>query len=258
MPDHQRPQNQRTIAVVMLHGRCNMVCDFCAAECGLEPFSLKEAVALLRRLRGRGYTGVVLGGGEPFSWPQLLDLAAEAKALGLGVQVGTNAVDLPPDFAALPAIDRYVLPLESARAETHDRVRHLRGQSHHALMVARLNALREAGREVTVSTVVTAENLLELPELGQWLENYARRGGRLHAWHLYRFIPVGRGGALTMQRFEVSEAAYLEAAEAERSCHPAMTIYRRPDMYHSREVEFFWKEDARICVGSEEWAAQER
>lgn len=247
------PSN-RTIAVVMLHGGCNMVCDFCVAEQHLEPFSREEALTLVHRLCGQGYAGIVLGGGEPFRWPHLLELAIEAKELGLEVQAGTNGALLPPDFATLPGIDRYVLPLESVDTETHDRVRHLRGHSHHALICAHLETLREAGKEVTVSTVVTAENLDGLPALGDWLSAYAAEGGRLHAWHLYRFIPLGRGGAYTQHRFEVSEAAYHCAADAEKQRHPELVVYKRPDMYHSRQVEFFWREDGRIRVGSTEWA----
>ena len=252
------PKARRSIAVIMLHGGCNMVCDFCAAECGLEAFAREEAFALVKRLRAKGFTGVVLGGGEPFTWPHVAELAVAASAQGFEVQVGTNGTVLPADFATLPGVDRYVLPLESAQPKTHNHVRHMRGVSHHALIVERLMDLRAAGREVTVSTVVTAENLTELPELGDWLGTYVREGGRLHAWHLYRFIAVGRGGASTMARFDVSEAEYHVAAEAEKARHPGMTIYKRPDMYHSRDVDFFWRAGGHVRVGSLEWAAQGR
>lgn len=244
----------RTIAVVMLHGGCNMDCGFCVAENSLDRMSWAQATDLLRRLADSGFVNAVLGGGEPFAWSRLTELGAFAKDLGLEVQVGTNGVSLPPDFAALDCFDRYVLPIESAAPALHDAMRPLRGRSHHALILRRLEALRAAGRDVTVSTVVTAENVDMLPELGGWIAAYVAGGGRLHAWHLYRFIPEGRGGAVNAGRFYLEKDAYDAAVRTVRAAFPQITIFKRPDMYHSHDVDFFWREGGALRIGSRVWA----
>lgn len=219
--------------------------------------TLEQAHRLLRALKAQRFEEVVLGGGEPFLWqPGVTELGALAKGLGFFVQVGTNAIALPLGFEYLDAIDRFVLPLESMDSAVHDGMRPFRGGSHHALIIDRLSALRAAGRSVTVSTLVTAENLDALPQVGAFLREYAVSGGLLHAWHLYKFIPEGRGGSRNSGRFAISDAAYHTASDAARQLFPSLTIYKRPDMFHSRDVDFFWYADGALRVGSQVWSAQ--
>ena len=230
------------IAVVMLTPACGMSCAFCVTE-DFEPMDFEEAVALLRGLRERGILRLVLGGGEPFTWGHgTLALAARAKAMGFHVQVGTNGIDLPEGFERLDSIDRYVLPLESTDPAVHDGLR-VFSRSHHAIILDRLERLRAAGKPVTVSTVVTRENIGDLPGLGRFLEAYRLGGGLLHAWHLYRFIPVGRGGGRHAERLAVDEADFHRPCDALKEAGLGFPVYKRPDMYRSRTVGFYpaWK-----------------
>ena len=99
------------VAVVFLQPQCNMTCTFCVTEDDFEPIRFEDAVDLLGHLVQRGVRSVVFGGGEPFQWPgDVLQLASEARARGLTVQIGTNGIDLPRGFADLECIDRWVLP----------------------------------------------------------------------------------------------------------------------------------------------------
>ncbi len=230
------------IAVVMLTPDCGMACAFCVTE-PFEPMDSGEVVALLRGLRERGVLRLVLGGGEPFAWRHgTVALTARAKAMGFHVQVGTNGIDLPEGFERLESIDGYVLPLESADAAAHDGLR-VFSRSHHAIIQDRLERLRAAGKQVTVSTVVTRENLGGLGDLGCFLEAYRLRGGLLHAWHLYRFLPVGRGGGRHAERLAVAESDYHQACDAVKRAGLGFPIYKRADMYRSRTVGFYpaWK-----------------
>ncbi len=47
-----------------------------------------------------------------------------------------------------------------------------------------------------------------LLRVGEFLRYFQENGGRLHAWHLYRFMPVGRGGSLNSERFETADGAF--------------------------------------------------
>lgn len=239
----------KRIASIFLAPQCDMACRFCASELGFDAMTFDEAVALLQDLRGTEVTHVVLGGGEPFLWaPGVARLAEAGKALGFHVQICTNGVPVPGDFARLPGVDRFILPLEAADAFTHNAARLWPAGDHHALVLARLEALRIARREVTVSTVVTAETLPGLEATADLLRARAAAGQRLHAWHLYRFLPVGRGGALHGAELAVDPAAYRAACDRLKAAGLPFTVYRRDDMLRASSVAYLWQERGTLRV----------
>ncbi len=250
----------RRIAVVFLHGGCAMRCRFCISDARLSSMSRTQYLSVLETLRARGFDQIVVGGGEPCEWPGDWRYAAgEAKVRGFHVQLGTNGVLLPEGFARVGSVDRFVLPMDAAEPALHNDLRRSGPvgagtcADHHGLILQRLETLRRAGREVTVSTVVNAANLAETPAIGRWLGRYAGRGGRVHAWHLYRFIPAGRGGANHASALDISNEAYEAAVHAARHAVEGVRVFKRPDMRHSRTVDFFWQEGAQLKVGSEVW-----
>lgn len=243
----------RSIGVVMVHPGCNMQCRFCVTDNALTSMRFEDAEYAMDLMAARGMNNLVLGGGEPFLWkPGIVRLAETAHQRGFLVQAGTNGVALPKDFSRIRAFDRFVLPLESADPEIHNRMRQYDG-NHHALIRRRLSDLGEAGRSVTVSTVVTAENIGGLADLAGLLEDYALSGMRLHAWHLYQFIPAGRGGARHAHALRVAETEYDEACAAMKSLPLTFRIFKRKDMRHSKTVDFFWMEGTRLRIGSQVW-----
>lgn len=250
-------RDDRRIAVVFLHGGCAMGCLFCVSDTALEGMTQALFARTLDLLEERGFEEVVIGGGEPTEWPHDWRTAARAaKARGFLVQLGTNGRLLPPGYTGFEAVDRFVLPLDGATAETHDQLRPSggrAGESHHRLILRRLEELRAAGREVTVSTVVNALNVREIGGIAARLNHHVDSGGRLHAWHLYRFLPVGRGGARHADELALSDAAYGAAVALARAAAPDLTLYKRPDMRHSRTVDFFWNCGGAVVTGSEVW-----
>lgn len=245
------PAPGKRIASLFLLPQCDMSCRFCASERDFSVMSWDQASSLLAELASYSIRNVVLGGGEPFLWPHgLRRLSRRARDLGFLVQVCTNGVSLPPDFGDIDSIDRYLLPLESMDAARHDALRrHRRG--HHALVLERIAALAGSRRELTVSTVVTRENAADLPRIAAYLERTARSGVALHAWHLYRFLPVGRGGSVNAGQLGIDREDYLEACGSVRSRDLGFRVYRRDDMRRSSSVEFFWFERDGLRTGSE-------
>ena len=241
------------IAVVFLHPACNMTCTFCGTENDIDSMTPGQARALLDRIESRGIGNVVLGGGEPFAWEHdVVSVARDGKAKGFLVQVGTNGIDLPPRFETLDCIDRYVLPLDGPDAASHNAVRITR-DGHYDLIMGRLETLRASVKSVTVSTVVTSQNVDGLDRIGSFLAKYCARGGQLHAWHLYKFLPIGRGGRENADSLSISDADYDDACTAIKQRNLGFPVYRRRDMRHSRFVDFFWYERGSIRIGSEVW-----
>ena len=241
------------IAVVFLHPACNMTCAFCATESDIQSMDFDQALLLLDVIRARSIGNIVLGGGEPFAWDHdVVALAKEAKRSGLFVQVGTNGIALPEGYDTLECFDRYVLPLDGADEEGHNAVR-ITANGHYNVILDRLEHLRRAGKPVTVSTVVTARNIGQLPRICAFLTGFKDRGGPLHAWHLYKFLPIGRGGREQADALSVSDEAYGRACAAIKPPAPKFAIYQRKDMRHSRSVDFFWYERGALRIGSEVW-----
>jgi MoaA/NifB/PqqE/SkfB family radical SAM enzyme len=233
----------KEIASIFLLPDCNMACRFCASELDFSVMTWEQAEQLLLLLRKRGLRNVVLGGGEPFLWPHgLLDLCARAKALGFLVQVCTNATRLPVGYEQAEAIDRFVLPLEAMDPLVHDALR-LHSGGHHGQVLAVLEKLRIAERPVTLSTVVTRANLALLPDLAAFLRELHRQGARLHAWHLYRFLPVGRAGRPNAEQLDLPLEAFLTAARSIQGLGLAFPVYRRSDMLKATSVAYFWAEE---------------
>ncbi|MBI3130358.1 MAG: radical SAM protein [Acidobacteria bacterium] len=236
----------KVIASIYLLPHCNMSCRFCGSELDFSAISFEQAFELLAHLRALGFTQVVLGGGEPFLWPHdLVALCRKAKAMGFLVQVCTNGTLMPIGIEDEPSIDRFILPLESATPERHDRLRrHSKG--HHAQVLEQLARLADAGCSITLSTVVTRENLTELPALADHLQDLKAAGANLHAWHLYRFLPTGRQGRDHSAELLTSTQAYRAAVDGVRAQNRGFTIYRRSDMLRSSTVAYFWADGGLI------------
>lgn len=234
------------IAVLFLQPQCNMTCTFCITRDGFQAMTESQAAKLILSLEAKGVRNLILGGGEPLSWPHgIVGTAKFAKAHGMFVQVGTNGIALTDKLIAAPEIDRFILPLESADAVPHDSMRILKG-GHHAVVLDRLDRAAALGKPVTVSTVVTRKNLNGLTALADFLSRYRERGGGLHAWHLYRMLSQGRGGSLHGRDLATGLDDYRSACREVRSLHPDIRIYQRPDMLRSATVGFFWMEAGTV------------
>ncbi len=242
----------KRIASLFLLPDCELACRFCASGGGFDTMSPERAEGLLHSLREQGFRSVVLGGGEPLLWPHdLRRLARRARSLGLQVQISTNGVAWPEHFERETGIDRFILPLEGDTAPLHDGLRRAPGlaDGHHALVLRRLAALRAADREFTIATVVTRENLHALPRMAALLDRWAAAGARIHAWHLYRFLPIGRLGFRRGSELGLTEDAFRAACLPLQARPRPFLVLRRPDMPHSREVAFFWFQNGLLQTG---------
>ncbi len=240
----------RTIASVFLHPGCDLACRFCASETGFDTMSPAHARAVFADLRDAGVRNVVMGGGEPATWPfDLFELCADAQALGHFVQVSSNGTALSPGFASDPRVDRYVLPLESADPRVHDAQRRAPGgASHHALVLERLEALVASGKEVTISTVVTRTTAAGVAALSVLLDAFQRRGLALHAWQVYRFVAIGRGGRDAAGALAIDGPTWRRALAAARSGLRGAPVYARGDIMRSRSVFYLWRESGRVRI----------
>ena len=83
------------VACTVFTAKCNLRCPFChnadlvSGNDSDLPFSFEETVAFLKA-RAKILDGVCVTGGEPLLHPEILDLFAAIKQLGLAVKLDTN------------------------------------------------------------------------------------------------------------------------------------------------------------------------
>ncbi len=241
MPNLSLPPD-RTIASLFLLPKCDMACRFCGSESGFDTMTQQEAEDLLTTLKAQGVRNVVLGGGEPLLWPHQLDaLIRKGQSLGLLMQLCTSGLQLPEHELEWPKADRLILPLESLEEGVHDGLRRAPG-GHHRVVMKHLERAIGTGRPMTLSTVVTRENVSDLPRIGDHLAHLMSRGLRLHAWHLYRFVPTGRAGAKHRDALDLATEDYSAAVQREKGKGRPFPIFRRSDLRHPSTVIYIWKE----------------
>ncbi len=167
---------------------CNNRCLFCAqgdkrSECPTLP--LDELIARLRAARERG-EGLVLTGGEPTVHKQIAELIAAAKALGFHpIQIQTNGrlLAYPQFLASLIAAGatEFSPSLHGSTAAIHDELTQAPGSFDQT--VAGLKNLARARARVVTNSVITRQNLDDLPALVALLASLGVRTAQLAFVH---------------------------------------------------------------------------
>lgn len=156
---------------------CNFRCVYCylenrtASEDELTPAEIRDVILQGQALGARK---IIILGGEPTIYPQLIDMLRFIGSLGLTIEIFTNGSGINPALAAVLAEEkaRVVLKMNSRRAEVQDRLAGSKGA--YQIIGAALAQLRRAGYPgpdlvLAVSTIICRQNIDELPGLWQWL-----------------------------------------------------------------------------------------
>lgn len=166
---------------------CNLPCAFCYRTKG-DPLETRDAERLLAAVATGGARTLVFAGGDPSLRRDIGHLLATARALGLTVEVHTNAHHTPSSFRqALAGVDCVGLSLDGPTAEVHDRFRNTRGNF--ARVLDLLGFLGRAGVPVVIRTVVARPNHRQVAEIGELLLPF----DNVAFWYLLEFSAVGTG-----------------------------------------------------------------
>jgi len=220
-----------------------LACRHCRAEAMPHPvageLTHEESVAFIGTLAefGRPAPILVITGGDALMRPDLLELVDAAKATGVPVALAPSVTPLLTDerLAELRARGVKVasLSLDGASAGTHEGLRQVEG--HFAETLAALRRLRSHGLVVQVNTVVTAENVEELPAIAKIV-----RDSGASIWEVFFLVQVGRGTAMSE----------LSPADNEDVCHFLYDASRHGFIVRTVEGPFFrrvvaWREAGR-------------
>ena len=190
----QRPAATPVAPVVIwnLIRRCNLCCEHCYSISADRDFpgelTTAEVFATLDDLRAFGVPALILSGGEPLLRPDLFEIAARAKAIGIpyvGLSTNGTIIDEPmADRIAAAGFDYVGISLDG-RPATHDRVRRMAGSYDAALRGLRLS--RDLGVKVGVRFTITERNaddldhlleLIEVEDIDRFYLSHLNYGGR--------------------------------------------------------------------------------
>ena len=231
--------------------RCNERCRFCYAGCGDAgcrgaPAGLREAVpepGAEAELSTEEWKRIIdvfkneakipffsFTGGEPLLRPDLEELAAYARSLGLRVNLITNGSLATGERAAslkASGIDTAQVSLESPDSGLHDALCGIEGAWERT--VAGIRALLAAGVSVQTNSTLTALNRKSLFDLPAFLS-----GLDVERFSMNLFIPAGRGLGADDLFVSYSEAGDIVDA-VRRAAHKAGRT-------------FFWYSPTPYCI----------
>lgn len=191
---------------------CDLACRHCRAEAVRrrhpQELSAHEGMALLDAVRrfGDPPPHVVITGGDPLRRPDLFELIAHGRSIGLDVALAPSVTPLLQRgvFARLKTlgVTTLSLSLDGADPARHDGLRGIPGCFERTLELAR-EAVAE-GLDLQLNTLVTAGTLDDLPAVYRLVADLGAM-----RWSLFFLIPVGRG----------VELSQITSDQAESLCH---------------------------------------
>jgi len=203
----------RSDAPSRVYWEVTRACGFACRHCGTEATHRAEAdeldtaagIRLLEQLSvANPRPAVVLTGGDPVERADLVALIVAARAFGLRVSVSASATPALTQTVIRSlrdsGVDAISLSLDGSTADRHDGLARVGGTF--ARAVAAAAHAREVDLAFEVNTLVTAETVLDVPDV----ERLVRQLGAAR-WSL--FFPVTVDGATVLEPIDVSSADEL-------------------------------------------------
>jgi radical SAM protein len=178
---------------------CELACQHCRANAikQRDPLELstEEGRALMRDIR-RMASMLILTGGDPMQRPDIMDLVAYGREIGLAISITPSTTpSLSREHVARfreLGVAAMGVSLDGPDAAVHDTFRGVPGTFAHSMRA--LGWAREFTIPVQVNTTVTTATLPHLPALFRVLRDEASPPVR--RWSLFLLVPVGRGTEL--------------------------------------------------------------
>lgn len=203
-------RDKKPVVVWSVTRRCNLHCGHCYADSHDREYpgelSTREGERVLEELADFGVPTVLFSGGEPLLRPDLLDLAAFARGLGMRTVLSTNGTRIDASAAteiAAAGFSYVGISLDGIGA-VNDKMRGRLGAFDDAL--AGIRAARNAGMRTGIRFTMHARNRSQLGKIFELAE--AERVDRLCVYHL---AYAGRGGR--MRRHDLTPARTRAAVE---------------------------------------------
>ena len=212
---------------------CNLRCKQCHACSGIQApgeLDTAEGKRLLDSMANIGeFRMLALGGGEPLVRPDIVELIAYARKLGLEISIATNGTllttELAREFKKL-GVTNIAVGLNANDEAIHDEITNVPGSF--ARSQDAVYATLEAGMNLQINTTVMKENRPAIPGL---LDFASEVNAQIVL--LYQLVPEGRGEEemeLSMREYKaltemVADKQKANRAIIEPTCSPQYWAY---------------------------------
>ncbi len=181
--------------------KCPMRCILCSSDGG-EPlpdeFKVSELKDIVNQAKSIGVNEICLSGGEPLTYPYILDICEYITSLGINVSVYTcgNIFDLNNSLSSISesyfsklriaGVKKVVFSIHGSNPQVHDNI--TKRQKSFKNLIESIKNVQKARLNVEAHFVPLRENFKELPNIVSILSKVG-----LKTIHILRFVPQGRG-----------------------------------------------------------------
>ncbi len=211
LPSHllQFSKDKKPIVVWNVTQRCNLKCRHCYAAGAPDlskELTTEECLRAIDDFAAFGCPVVLFSGGEPFTRPDILELATYARHKGLRVVFSTNGTLITEALASkIKAIGvSYVGISIDGTPAVHDAFRGVPGAYEQSLRAIR--HCRDAGVKVGLRVTLTRANVQDIPAIFKLM-----REEHIPRICLYHLVYTGRGADL--QADDLSHAETRQALD---------------------------------------------
>ncbi|MBD3303626.1 radical SAM protein [Candidatus Woesearchaeota archaeon] len=160
---------------------CNLECPYCLSESEIKK-AAELPDSLVARLEELAPFKLILGGGEPFILPNIINLLKTMRAANCSIYVATNGVHIPDE--ALAYVDCLDIHIDGTNEETYFRSM---GKNRFAQVTNNIEKVVASGVQVRLNCVVNNNNYGNIPAFPA----FCREKG-ISDLQLIRLLPIGR------------------------------------------------------------------
>jgi AdoMet-dependent heme synthase len=173
---------------------CDLACVHCRASAQPDrhpmELSTEEGKRLIDEIAALEVPVFVLTGGDPIKRPDLFELIAHARKVGVRVSLTPSATPLLTRDIVFRLKDaglaRMAVSMDGASAATHDAFRGLSGSFARTLDAVRW--ANEAGLPIQINTTFSRRNIGEIDQIVALMEQL-----KITLWSVFFLVPIGRG-----------------------------------------------------------------
>ena len=195
---------------------CNKNCEYCFRELNETAQVLETNMGILNNLYNMGIKRITFSGGEPFLYPNILELIKAAHDLGISCEVITNGAGLNEDNydEYLQYVDKISFSCDSPRAYINDQI----GRGADSYEHSRL--------KININTVITYDKSHEYEELKYMMTALKNEIIQfdIDKWKIIRFYPLRGKAKDNKELFWVPDEDFLEIKNKYKSDGPFLTV----------------------------------
>jgi len=225
-----------------VYNRCPMVCTGCYNTFLPDQLTFEQAQVGLDKLAAARVQELIISGGDPVLWPDLLRFVRHAYIRGLHIGIDTTGFTLTYDLLKqLGAYVSYIgLPVDGSTAAIQNSFRH---GSKHILdkTLQNLAWCTELGIPVKINTTVNQYNIDNLVEIGLLISQYSC----INHWSVFQWSSL-RATAALQQKMAVPYEVFENNVAHLQTYFP--DIYVRTRTVAAREFTHFFIQNSGQVV----------